>query len=68
MHGARAVIARRQHTDWIERLLQRYPYSVVLAALVSKLARTAWAVLAKGKAFDHVRWNPCKAVSRMTLS
>jgi transposase len=63
MHGARAVIARRQHTGWIERLLQRRPYSVVVAALANKLARTAWAVLAKGKAFDQVRWNPSEAVA-----
>lgn len=58
MHGARAVIARSQRSGWIERLLQRRPYSVVVAALANKLARTAWAVLAKGTAFDQVRWNP----------
>ena len=58
MHGARAVIARSKRSGWIERLLQRRPYNVVVAALANKLARTAWAVLAKGKAFDQVRWNP----------
>ena len=58
MHGARAVIARSQRSGWIERLLLRRPYSVVVAALANKLARTVWAVLVKGKAFDHVRWNP----------
>jgi transposase len=58
MHGARAVIARSQRSGWIERLLLRRPYSVVVAALANKLARTAWAVLVKGKAFDQVRWNP----------
>jgi transposase len=58
MHGARAVIARSTRSSWIERLLQRRPYSVVVAALANKLARTAWAVLAKGKAFDQARWNP----------
>jgi len=58
MHGARAVIARSQRSGWIERLLQRRPYSVVVAALANKLARTAWAVLVKGKAFDQLRWNP----------
>ena len=33
MHGARAVIARSQRSGWIERLLLRRPYSVVVAAL-----------------------------------
>jgi len=39
-------------------LLLRRPYSVVVAALANKLARTVWAVLVKGKAFDQDRWNP----------
>lgn len=58
MHGARAIIARSQRTSWITALLTRRPYSVVVAALANKLARTAWAVLTKGKTFDQVRWNP----------
>ena len=53
MHGARAVIARSQRSGWIKRLLLRRP-----AALANKLARTVWAVMVKGKAFDQVRWNP----------
>jgi transposase len=60
MHGARAVIAKSTRSSWIERLLQRRPYSVVVAALANKLARTAWAVLVKGKPFDQVRWNPAE--------
>lgn len=58
MHGARAVIARSQRSGWIDRLLQRRPYSVVVAALANKLARTAWALLTKGQSFDLQRWNP----------
>ncbi len=58
MHGARAVIARSSRSSWIERLLERRPYNVVVAALANKIARTAWAVLAKGKAFDQAKWNP----------
>ncbi|MGF6214360.1 transposase [Comamonas sp. 4034] len=46
--GARAVIARSGKSDWIERLLQRRHYKVVVVALANKMARTAWAVLAKG--------------------
>lgn len=58
MHGARAVIARNQRSGWNEGCYCAAPYSVVVAALANKLARTAWAVLVKGKAFDQVRWNP----------
>lgn len=57
MHGARAVIARCCRSSWITALLLRRPYCVVVAALANKLARTAWAVLIKGKAFDQARWS-----------
>lgn len=56
--GARAVIARSEKSGWLERLLQRRHYNVVVVALANKMARTAWAVLAKGLAFDRQRWNP----------
>lgn len=56
--GARAVIARSGNSGWIERLLQRRHYNVVVVALANKMARTAWAVLARGMAFDRSRWNP----------
>lgn len=61
--GARAVIARSGKSGWIERLLQRRHYNVVVVALANKMARTAWAVLAKGIAFDRNRWNPLEAVT-----
>lgn len=40
MHGARAVITRVQRSGRIERLLQRRPYSVSVAALAIKLTRS----------------------------
>lgn len=58
MHGARAIIARCSRSAWVTALLLRRPYCVVVAALANKLARTAWAVLTKGKAFDQVKWWP----------
>lgn len=58
IHGARAIIARCSRSAWITALLLRRPYCVVVAALANKLARTAWAVLTKGKAFDQVKWCP----------
>ena len=39
--GARAVLARSGKSDWIERLLQRRHYNVVMVALPNKMARTA---------------------------
>jgi hypothetical protein len=52
MHAARAVIVRGDHSAWLTGLLKRRPFSVVVAALAHKLARTIWAVLARGKAYD----------------
>ncbi|GAC1526965.1 MAG: IS110 family transposase [Ramlibacter sp.] len=56
--GARAVIARSTKSKWIELLLERRHHNVVVVALANKIARTAWAVLAKGVAFDQAKWNP----------
>ena len=50
--GARAVIARSGKSDWIERLLQRRHYNVVVVALANKNARIVWAALTRGQAFD----------------
>ncbi len=57
IHGARAVIARSKHSPWLEALLQRRPYSVAVAALANKLARTIWAVLARGRPYDPVAFS-----------
>lgn len=61
--GARSVIARAERSSWINRLLERRHYNVVVVALANKMARTAWAVLAKGAAFDQVKWNPLEPVT-----
>ncbi len=63
MHGARAVIARSVQSAWIQSLLARRPYNVVVAALANKLARTAWAVPTKGKTFDLAKWNPAEVAA-----
>jgi len=60
--GARAVIARAEKSGWLTRLLERRHYNVAVVALANKMARTAWAVLAKGTAFDQARWNPLEPV------
>lgn len=61
--GARAVLARSEKSSWITRLLERRHYNVAVVALANKIARTAWAVLAKGVAFDKSKWHPLDSVS-----
>lgn len=61
--GARAVVSKAQKSSWITRLLERRHFNVAVVALANKMARTAWAILAKGAAFDQVRWNPVEQVS-----
>lgn len=58
IHGARAVVASDRSTKWpwLAELLKRRPFSVVVAAVANKLARTIWAVLAKGHAWRDVAW------------
>ena len=63
VNGARAVVGRSAHNSWLERLLQRRHFNVVVAALANKMARTAWAVLVKGKAFDPLKWNPTEVAA-----
>jgi transposase len=57
MHGARAVIAPGKHSPWVAGLLKRRPYSVVVAALANKLARSIWALLATERAYDPAVFN-----------
>lgn len=61
--GARAVIARSAKSNWIQGLLQRHHCNVAVVALANKIARTVWAVLVKGIAFDQVKWNPSSGIT-----
>lgn len=45
---------------WVERLLRRRNFNVVVAALANKMARAASAGLAKGKTLDPLKWNPAE--------
>jgi transposase len=53
--GAHAVLRRaRQQPEkypWLTQLLARKPFRVVAVALANKMARTAWALLAKGSTY-----------------
>ena len=50
--GAHAVLKRARHQPekypWLTQLLARKPFKVVAVALANKMARVAWALLAKG--------------------
>ncbi len=50
--GAHAVLKRArlhpQKYPWLTQLLARRPFKVVAIALANKMARVAWALLAKG--------------------
>ena len=57
--GAHAVLKRaRQQPEkypWLTQLLARKPFRVVAVALANKMARVAWALLAKGGTYRRLR-------------
>src|SRR5271169_4152783 len=60
--GACAVLKRARHQPekypWVTRLLARKPFRVVAVALANKMARVAWALLAKGGTYRAPRLTP----------
>lgn len=58
VQGARAVLRFAPRRDdrqsrWLQQLIQRHHKNVVAIALANKMARTAWAVLAKREAYHR---------------
>lgn len=54
IHGARSVLkCSKDPGKWIEGLSQRKPANVVIVALANKMARTIWAMLAYGRAYER---------------
>jgi transposase len=53
-HGARAVVnfQVKNRNPWIDELRRRRPHNVVVVAMANKIARTIWALLAKGREYD----------------
>lgn len=61
IHGARSMLQHAKDPGpWVEQLGQRRPPNVVVVALANKMARTIWAVLAHGRAYQtgHVSARP----------
>jgi transposase len=59
IHGARNLVRTSQPSDWIAQMLKRRPFNVVATAVAHKLARTAWAMAAHGRAYqDNWRCAP----------
>jgi transposase len=54
IHGARAVIEHaKEKPEWLQELLARRPKNVAVVALANKMARTAWAIVAHGRAYQR---------------
>jgi transposase len=54
IHGARAVIEHaKDKPKWLQELLARRPLNVAVVALANKMARTAWAIVAHGRAYQR---------------
>jgi transposase len=56
MHGARSLVRLAQGRErhpwaWINALLARRPFNVVVAAVANKLARMIWAMLSRGETY-----------------
>lgn len=61
IHGARSVLFHAKvPTAWQKGIQERRPANVAAVAVASKMARTAWAVLAHGQAYrkDYVSVKP----------
>lgn len=56
IHGARSVITHQRKakrlSPWLSGLLERRPFNVAVVALANKMARTAWALAAHGRAYQ----------------
>lgn len=60
IHGARSVIEHaKDKPEWLQELLARRPLNVAVVALANKMARTAWALIAHGRAYQR-DWKSAK--------
>jgi transposase len=53
IHGARSVMYHaKEPTPWLTEIQARRPANVTAVAMAHKMARTAWAILAHGRAYQ----------------
>jgi len=53
IHGARSVMCHaKEPNTWLTQVQARRPANVTAVALANKMARTAWAILAHGRAYQ----------------
>ena len=56
IHGARSLTRwHRESWGWLAGLLMRRPTNVAAVAIANKTARTAWAILARGRQFQPTK-------------
>lgn len=61
IHGARSVVTRSKDPGpWIQQICTRRPRNVVIVAQANKMARTIWAVVARGGRYEkgHISVRP----------
>ena len=53
IHCARSAVQHKRYPwPWIDKMLLRRPYNVVVSALANKMARTIWALLAHNRTYE----------------
>lgn len=52
VHGARNLVRTGKPAPWIVAMLRRRPFNVVVVAVAHKMARTAWAMVARDQAYN----------------
>lgn len=53
IHGARSVMTHvKDPGAWVSQLKNRRPWNLTIVALANKMARTIWAILASGRAYE----------------
>lgn len=53
IHGARSLMTHTKDPGaWASQLKNRRPWNVTIVALANKMARTIWAILASGRAYE----------------
>lgn len=56
INGARNLARLASPPPWIEQMLKRRPFNVVVVAIAHKMARTAWAMVAHHSTYED-RWH-----------